>query len=205
MSDTPSENKNNNRRRNNYRKRNNNRRRNNQQDKSKSVESNDGQVQAKSNSRPNNRNNNRRQSNKNRRPKTLSPAKTLQKYDNLLEQYLVARKKYFDIWGRGKDKQLQKVERNYQQALQNLRKFETDLLDWQKEVLTPRLNAYPEDRQYSKSREVEPTGDIVSFVGEFEDPHLLPTQKASNWATDTEESTGSIEDYQRYKDGIIPQ
>ncbi|MBT4791755.1 MAG: hypothetical protein HON90_09305 [Halobacteriovoraceae bacterium] len=149
------------------------------------------------NRRPNNRRPNG--NNKNRRPKSLTPARLLQKYDNLLEQYLLARKKFFETRGRIKNKQLGKVEKNYQLCLKNLRTFEANLKDWQKETLAGKINAYPDDRQYTKEHDIEPIGDEVSFVGEFEDPHLLTTQKAEDWSQDTEESSGTIDDYNAYK------
>ncbi len=62
-----------------------------------------------------------------------------------------------------------------------------------------KIDGYPEDRQYSREHKLEPKGDEVSFVGEFPDPHLLPGQKATDWSKDTEESEGTIEDYNKYK------
>ena len=145
--------------------------------------------------------NRKRKSNSNRKPKALTPAKVLLKYENLMEQYIQTRNKLFHLFGREKkQKQLEKVQRNYDKSLNDLRSYENKLNDWQKEVLDKKINAYPEDREYSKNHDLEPSGDIVSFTGEFEDPHLLPTQKAENWAEDTEESSGSMEDYQKYKE-----
>ena len=141
---------------------------------------------------------------KNRRPKNLTPSRILQKYDNLMEQYITARKKYYDMHGRANPKQFEKIEKNYRTALSNLRSFETDLKeDWQKEVLKSKIDGLPPDRQYTTDHNIEPKGDEVSFVGEFEDPHLLPIQKEHQWSEDTEESSGSIEDYNAYK-GIVP-
>lgn len=137
--------------------------------------------------------------NRNRRPKSLTPARILQKYDNLLEQYVVARRKYYELFGRAGGKQLDKVERNYQTSLKNLRDFEDKLEDWQREVLDQKINLYKEDRDYSTNNNISPEGDTVSFTGEFEDPHLLPTQKATEWSKDTEESEGTMEDYEKYK------
>jgi len=152
-----------------------------------------------------NANPNKKKFSKNRRPKSLTPSRILQKYENLQEQYIQARSKFFELFGRGKEKQLEKVEKNYHTSLENLRKFETGLNeDWQKEVLDQKINAYPEDRQYTTEHNIAPVGDTVAHTGEFEDPHLLATQKNHQWTEDKEESTGTIEDYQRYKDGYIP-
>ena len=147
----------------------------------------------------NSNNKKRHHGNRNRRPKSLTPARVLQKYDNLLEQYVVARRKYFELYGRASGKQLDKVERNYQTSLKNLRNFEDKLEDWQREVLKKKINLYKEDREFSTNHNLTPEGDTVSFTGEFEDPHLLPTQKASEWSKDTEESEGTMEDYEKYK------
>jgi hypothetical protein len=165
------------------------------------------------NKKPNNnhnkkRNNNRKNyrrggQNKNRRPKSLTPARVLQKYDNLLEQHITARKKYFELHARLKGKQLDKIENNVTKTLNDLRNFEKGLKDWQREILAEKINAYKEDRQYSSSHELEPVGDNVPFSGDFEDPHLLPTQKEADYSGDTEESQGSMADYYAYK-GIEP-
>lgn len=143
--------------------------------------------------------------NKNRRPKSLTPARIIQKYDNLMEQYITARKKFFEQFGRSNTKQLHKIESNYQASLESLRNFELELKeDWQKEVLQNKIDSLPADRQYTSDHNIEPIGEQVSFVGEFEDPHLLAVQKQHTWSEDTEESMGSIEDYYSYK-GIGPK
>lgn len=174
---------------NSQKKNNNNRRRHNNRNRNNNKNSNN-------NRNPNNR---RRNFSKNRRPKSLTPTKVLQKYDNLMEQYLIARRKYFDTHGRNSTRNLAKVEKNYMEALRKLREYETKLEDWQKEILSKKVDGYNPDREYSSNHELKPEGDIVSFTGEFEDPHLLVTQKDHQWSEDTEESTGTMEDYEKYK------
>lgn len=144
----------------------------------------------------------KRYGNRNRRPKSLTPNRILQKYENLMEQHAIARKKYFEMHGRIAGKQLQKVENNFTKTLVAIKDFVEGLKDWQKEILDKKLNFYPEDRQFSTTHELEPVGDKVDFDGEFEDPHLLETQKNHQWSNDTEESSGSMEDYNKYK-GIV--
>lgn len=161
------------------------------------------------NKRPNNRykknnsnNNNRRRPGgqaKNRRPKSLTPTRVLQKYDNLLDQYLVARKKFYEFYARAQGKQLDKIKRNVETSLKSLRDFEKNLNDWQQELLAKRLNVLPEDRDYSKSRDIKPEGEYVSFDEKFEEIHLLPTQINADYSQDNEESSGSIDDYLKYK------
>lgn len=175
-------NKNTGNKKNNHRRRNNNRNRNNNN---------------------NTNNDNRRSQNKNRRPKSLTPARIIQKYDNLMEQHIIARKKYFELHARLKGKQLDKIEHNLNRTLHDLRNFEKGLKDWQREVLDQKINAYKEDRQYSSTHDLKPVGDDVAFTGEFEDPHLLSTQVQADYSEDTEESSGSMDDYYAYK-GIDP-
>lgn len=180
----------------NNRNRNNNRKRNNNQRNNK---------QRNNNQRPKDSGNSKRKRfSKNRRPKKLTPTRVLIKYQNLMDQYLTARKKFFDIHGVKNPQQVAKAERNYKQSLNELREFEHKLEeDWQKEILQQNLDHYPEDRQYSSEHNLAPVGDEVSFVGEFEDPHLLADQKTGAWNEDTEESSGSMDDYYAYK-GITP-
>lgn len=171
---------------------------------SESRNSNDRKPRNKNSRRKRPGGNKKNFNNKNRRPKKLTPSRVIAKYQNCLEQYLTARRKYFDVHGHKNDQQVEKAKRVYAQALKALRDFENGLEeDWQKEVLRDFLAAYPEDRQFSSEHNLEPTGDSVSFVGEFEDPHLLPVQKSQAWAEDNEDSQGTIADYYAYK-GITP-
>jgi hypothetical protein len=163
---------------------------------------------SKNNTRSNakRRNNNRRKNvSRNRRPKSLSPSRVLQKYDNLLEQHLIARKKYFEMHARVGGKQLEKIQNNLMRTLEELRRFESSSKEWQQEVLKQKINPYPEDNQYSSEHELPPV-DYVDFVGNYEDPHLLPTQKSQDWSQDTEESQGTMDDYYNYKgiDAPVP-
>lgn len=144
----------------------------------------------------------KRNSNRNRRPKSLTPSRVLQKYENLMEQHAIARKKYFEMHGRISGKQFDKVQQNFDKTLKAIVDYKNSLKDWQKEVLDKKLDFFPADRQYTTTHELEPVGDEVSFEGDFEDPHLLPTQINHEWSKDTEESSGTYDDYKAYK-GIV--
>ena len=185
----------------NNKRRNNNRRRNHNK---KPGNANNKAVKADGANKPTNPN--KKNYSKNRRPKSLTPSRIMQKYDNLMEQYITARGKFYNMFGRNSQKQLAKTEKNYQTSLHNLRKYEVTLQeDWQREVLQNKINGLPEDLQYSTEHNLDRKGDVVSHLGEFDDIHLLPDQKSENWSEDTEESQGTIEDYRRYKDGYTPQ
>ena len=83
--------------------------------------------------------------------------------------------------------------------MEAIRRFETNLKDWQIEVLKEKIDRYPADRQFSATHGLEPKGEEVPFAGDFEDPHMLPTQIEADYSNDTEESIGTIEDYKNYK------
>jgi GTPase involved in cell partitioning and DNA repair len=127
----------------------------------------------------------------------MTPTRVMQKYDNLLEQHVIARRKYFEMYGRASGKQLSKLEKNFYDTLSDLRNYESKLEDWQKEVLQNKVDMYPQDTLITEK--YQETSERVDFVGDFEDPHLLETQRSSNYAQDTEETEGSIEDYLKYK------
>ena len=98
--------------------------------------------------------------NKSRRPKSLTPARILQKYDNLLEQHIVARRKFYEMHGRAQGRQLEKIENNFRSTLEAIRRFETNLKDWQIEVLKEKIDRYPADRQFSSTHFGRPFSTI---------------------------------------------
>jgi DNA-binding transcriptional MocR family regulator len=150
----------------------------------------------------NNSNNNKNRSNRNRRPKSLTPARIQQKYDNLLEQHVIARRKYYEMHGRAQGKQLQRLEGNFYDTMKAIVDFQSGLKDWQRDVLEKKINMYPEDKLITDKYQEQ--SERVDFVGDFEDPHLLDTQKNADYSEDTEESSGSMDDYYSYK-GIEPR
>jgi len=156
--------------------------------------------------RPNGGNNRKRsrrpRNNRNRK----SPSKNLggfekieRAYLNLLEKHLESRKKYFDLYHRADPRQLAKLERSFYRTLNELREYEDGIKDEFKEQFNAKYNGLKVDHTYSENHEVPPEAEPVATQGEFDDPHLLPTQAQASFGEDTEESVGSIEDYNRYK------
>lgn len=178
----------------NTKKTNNNKRRryNNKKKKKPSAASSETTVNAKE---PSNANKNR-----NRRPKALSPSKIAQKYDNLVEQNLIARKKYFEMYARAKGQAYQKITGNYMRTLRAVFNFKSTLNEWQQETLDKKLELYPEDNQYTTTHNLPLTGEVEVENDQIEDIHLNENQKLASYKDDTEESTGSIEDYKKYKE-----
>ena len=145
-------------------------------------------------------NNNRPHShNKRRSSKPMTAGRLILKHDNLLEQYLLARKKYYELYARADRNQLNKLEFNYHNTLKQLREFEAGLQDWQKEVISKKIDGYAKDDLISTTYGEKP--EVISFVGDFPDPHLLSTQ-ITDFSQDKEESVGTQEDYNRYKESL---
>ncbi len=123
------------------------------------------------------------------------------KYNNLLEQHLLARRKYFSLYHRADPKQKAKLERIYYNTIGKLREFERSLTGDKQEIFQKHFNSLKEDHKYSFNHEISPEAEHVSHQGEFEDPHFLEIQKEARteFSNDEEESMGSIEDYKQYK------
>jgi hypothetical protein len=139
-----------------------------------------------------------------RHGRALTTNQVLVKYDNLLEQHLITRRKYYEYFNRVDDRQLQKLERNFFASIEHLRAFEAKLEHWQREALEKRkTERYKLDLTYSKNRDWNP--EEIAKEGfapdENEDPHFKDTQREAfdAYKEDTEESMGSYEDYLKYK------
>jgi hypothetical protein len=141
-----------------------------------------------------------------RRPggRVLTTNQVLVKYDNLLEQHLITRRKYFEYFNRVDYRQLKKLEYNFYDSVEHLRHFESKLEPWQREVLEKRkTERYKLDLTYSNNRGWNP--EEIAKAGyepdENEDPHFKDTQKEAfeEYKEDTEESSGTYEDYLKLK------
>jgi len=123
--------------------------------------------------------------------------KFINSYFSFYEQYLAARRKFFEAFGRGKA--TKKLKDNYYRGLDKLRKFEEALTPEQVEIFRkyfPKLNY---ETTYSENRGIDDVGKLEVLEGAAEDPHFLASQMQSDYADDTEESVGTIDDYKTYK------
>ena len=134
----------------------------------------------KSNSNTNNKKRRRRR----RRPSdNLSLLEKLfRKYENLLEQHLVARKKYYEYFNRADPKQKVKLEGNFTSTVKELRDFEFSLEGEEKTKFMEKYDSYTLDTTYTSNRAMPIEGDRVETKGEFEDPHYLPSQAESDFS-----------------------
>lgn len=153
-----------------------------------------------------NRNRDSQSSNRHRRSggRVLTTNQVLVKYDNLLEQHLITRKKYYEYFNRVDERQLYRLEKNFYDSIEHLRRFEASLEPWQREALEKRkTERYRPDFTYSLNRGLDPNelAPIEVKPEEIEDPHYKDSQKEAfvEYREDTEESEGSFEDYLKLK------
>jgi hypothetical protein len=179
-----------------------------------------GQKPGNRNSRPNSnrgnssRNNKRRFFGKNKHHQdkgnsqrgALPSDKLSNQYLELLERLLKARNDLFYSVYKANDQRRRKLENNYSNALQRLRDFEVKLPENKKLIFEKKYHSAPEDLVYSANHQ----GDLEEYCGsenfelptEFSDPHLREQQVQSEFKDDSEESVGSMEDYQAYKEAM---
>lgn len=136
--------------------------------------------------------------------RVLTTNQVLVKYDNLLEQHLITRRKYYEYFNRVDDRQLYKLEKNFFDSIEHLRRFEASLEPWQREALEKRkTERYRLDLTYSDNRGWNPE-EIAKAGFEpdvNEDPHFKESQKEAfeEYKEDDEESVGTYEDYLKLK------
>lgn len=166
---------------------------------------NNGQQGPRPNHGPEDRNRDFQNNNRSRRPngRVLTSNQVMVKYDNLLEQHLIMRRKYYEFYNRVDDRQLIKLEKNFFDSIEHLRKFEASLEPWQREALEKRkTERYRLDLTYSTNHGLDPAHLKVELPAEeMEDPHFTDTQKEAfeEYKEDTEESEGTFEDYLKLK------
>ncbi len=124
------------------------------------------------------------------------------KYLSLVEKHVEARRKYYDFFHRADPNQVRKLEREFTDTQAQLLAYENSLGASEREQLERDYGGRPEDRAYSSNHQISPEAQPVSTQGDFEDPHVLESQKRADFSQDTEESVGTIDDYKRLK-GLI--
>lgn len=142
--------------------------------------------------------------NRGRSGRVLTTNQVLVKYDNLLEQHLITRRKYYEYFNRVDERQLYKLEKNFYDSIEHLRRFEANLEPWQREALEKRkTERYKLDLTYSNNRGWNPeeVAQADFQPDENEDPHFKDSQKEAfeEYKEDTEESVGTYEDYLKLK------
>lgn len=132
-------------------------------------------------------------------PQGLNVERIYEKYLNLLDQHLIARRKYHDLFYRADPSQKNKLERNFYNTMNDIRDFESKLAPEARELFEKRNNGLKQDNIYTANHELPLVGENPPPETECADPHFLQTQRAADYRGDTEESVGCADDYLRYK------
>ncbi len=111
------------------------------------------------------------------------------------------RRKFFENYDRDDGRHRNRLERNFFASIEQLRKFEERLDENQKAALKAHVERYRLDLTYSKNHELPSEAELVSFEGDFQDPHFTSAQAAAFplYQDDREESSGTMDDYLAYK------
>ena len=142
------------------------------------------------------RNYNNRSNNNSNAGAGSSTEKLQKKYMLLVDSLKQKRAKYFDEFHHHDPNRVGKLRRTFEKASKELFDFEQSLSNEQRiEILTERAP----DHTYSTINNQSTLGDNVPTDIDPLEPHLLKKQKNADFASDTEESVGTMEDYRSYK------
>lgn len=137
----------------------------------------------------------------NRRPKSPKSAieSMLKKYEYLMSLHLAARKKRHDLYYKADVNQKRKLDKNFNSTIEQVDKLVSTLSPQQRVALDNHIVFFKKDTSYSESN---PEADIIDSIPQPEeivDPHYLNTQEESSFCDDIEDSSGTMEDYKKYK------
>jgi hypothetical protein len=156
----------------------------------------------RNNNRPRNPNPGPNPKQSNNGPMGINIERIYEKYLNLLDQHLIARRKYHDLFYRADPGQKNKLERNFYNTLNDIRDFESKLAPEARELFEKRNNGLSPDNIYTTNHEIPVIGENPPPETEWADPHFTYSQQQADYAGDKEESAGSLDDYLKYKNLI---
>ncbi len=152
----------------------------------------------------NNRNKNRNFSKKKKffRKNFKKPEKSSSVMDHILElesRYMAARKKYYEKYHTPDLKQRDKLERDFVNTKKRLNDYIDNLKGEKKEEFLKIRKELNFDHTYAENHDLDPKEkDVDPTLGD--DPHITHEQKQrKSYSDDTEESTGTMEDYLKLK------
>ena len=125
------------------------------------------------------------------------------KYQQLVDAHLQARSRYFDLFYRSGDKGREKLERQFSSTMKDVRNFENNVPPKFKEAFLRKINVGSLDQTYSQNHGlVDKEASRPPKETPVRDPHFLKSQELADYKDDTEESTGTFEDYKKLK-GLV--
>ncbi len=145
---------------------------------------------------------NNRSRNEQSKPEPLRAGNIFNAYFVQLKNYLKARNKFHSKFREKVDRRSKRYKDDYERSLGKLRKFQKDLKHWQIDELNQHINILPADTQYSTENPGAEILDIKPEKVPFFSHHETEVQKSREAFSDTEETTGTMEDYEKYKSEI---
>lgn len=134
--------------------------------------------------------------------RALGPGERLfDRHTQLIEAHNQARGKYFEMYYRADPQQKDKLEKQFDRTLLELRQFEEALSPQDKEMLFKDKGRSHMDHTYSSNHDLDTKAPKVD-ENLSEEPHVLESQKNCDFSQDSEESVGTLEDYLEYKGGV---
>ena len=124
--------------------------------------------------------------------------KWFQEYEYLIKSHNESRKRYFDQFHRVDQYRRRRLELNFFRAAEKLRSFEERITAKQwAHIHAKKYKNYPQDITYSTNHALTTSEPVPQ---EFTDSMVRPDQlNRPRFGEDQEESVGSIEDYQKYR------
>jgi hypothetical protein len=153
-------------------------------------------MNSKTNPQDNKRPRKRYYKSKNRKkPSAQGTKETTNTYLEDLSQVLKLRQEFFNIFGAPFTKKMRSAKNRYYEALKRFRS------KYRKEE-----HAYPLDSEYSENhfdKNIDSNDEFPEIESKTPFFHEKESQKEANFQDDTEESLGTREDYEKYKEQII--
>ena len=131
------------------------------------------------------------------KPLSQGPESVASRYNELLERHIRDRYKYFQYFHHGDSRKCKRLEDNFYSSLKQLRHYENSLRGEEKKWLESFTDALKPDTTYSENHQLP--RENTPFIENEESPHLLSSQKESSFQDDCEESTGTMDDYRKFK------
>ncbi|MCB9090996.1 MAG: hypothetical protein H6621_11870 [Halobacteriovoraceae bacterium] len=135
------------------------------------------------------------------------PSDVVSIYLDFMSRYLNARKEYYGSYNVANERKRRHLYNQYIQCLQQLRNYETKLHSEKLETLQAHVDGFPNDTKFSSHHPQDEIGNPADIENEQLRPlqyfELLSQKERPQYEEDTEESSGSIDDYYAYK-GITP-
>ena len=126
----------------------------------------------------------------------------LANYQQLMTHHLEARAEYYNFFYRSHDRERKRLEKNFSFTMKSVRDFEKSIPPKFREGFLKKVEMGHLDLTYSQNHKLQGPDNPRPNPEESapSDPHLLRSQQSEDYKNDTEEGTGTMEDYKKLKE-----